>query len=629
MAVEPREQRTTAIGTTTAAATLNEDHLGRPDGHVGGAERPLHRAEGAAALREVGGDLDRPPQRGRRGQRLVEAPRALVARAGERPTRRRRGRSSAWPRALLDRARASSPTRTPTPTTTPDERQQDHRVGDHGQRSSAMRSRRSRVRGLEHVAGELDAGVLELLGEARAHAGRLQPALVAAVGVDAGPEVEQEDVLEGDLVALHPVDLGDVGDAAGAVPESGQLHDQVDRGGDLLTDGPDGQVEAGHEGEGLDAAQGVAGAVGVHRGHRAVVAGVHRLEHVEGLAAAALADDDAVGTHPEAVLDEVADRDLAGALDVRRTGLHAEHVPLVELELLGVLDGDDALAVRDERRQDVEERGLAGAGAAGHEDVELALDAGAEEPDAARVEGPEAHEVGGHEGLAGELPDGEERAVDRERRDDGVHAGAVGEAGVDHRRRLVDAATDVRDDLVDHPADVLGVDEAGRDLHDLALALAEHDVRTVDHHLGDAVVVQELLDRSVADDVVADVLGELLVELAVGGDPGLLEGRDDDLAQVLLELVVVDAVVEQHRPQVPHHPLVDLGVDVGREARPRLGRGGRRLGRQDGVERILGERPRRRTSRRARAPGRRGPGGRRGSAGGAGSRRLLGTPPRA
>ena len=93
-------------------------------------------------------------------------------------------------------------------------------------------------------------------------------------------------------------------------------------------------------------------------------------------------------------LHEVADGDLAGALDVRRPGLHAEHVALVELELLGVLDGDDALAVRDERREHVEQRRLAGAGAAGHDDVELALDAGPQEADAARVERAEAHEVG-------------------------------------------------------------------------------------------------------------------------------------------------------------------------------------------------------------------------------------------
>ena len=73
--------------------------------------------------------------------------------------------------------------------------------------------------------------------------------------------------------------------------------------------------------------------------------------------------------------------------------LHAEHVALVELELLRVLDGDDALAVRDERRQHVEQRRLAGAGTARDDDVQAAFDAGPQEADAALVERAELHEV--------------------------------------------------------------------------------------------------------------------------------------------------------------------------------------------------------------------------------------------
>ena len=74
------------------------------------------------------------------------------------------------------------------------------------------------------------------------------------------------------------------------------------------------------EAEGLQAHQGVLGGVRVDGGERAVVAGRHRLEHVEGLAAADLTDDDAVGAHAQGVADQVADGDLALALDVRRGG---------------------------------------------------------------------------------------------------------------------------------------------------------------------------------------------------------------------------------------------------------------------------------------------------------------------
>ena len=50
--------------------------------------------------------------------------------------------------------------------------------------------------------------------------------------------------------------------------------------------------------------------------------------------------------------------------------------------------------------------------------------------------------------------------VERQRRDDRVDAGAVGQAGVDQRRGLVDAPADPGDDAVDDPAQVLVGDEA-------------------------------------------------------------------------------------------------------------------------------------------------------------------------
>ncbi len=98
------------------------------------------------------------------------------------------------------------------------------------------------------------------------------------------------------------------------------------------------------------------------RWRASVVAGGHGLEHVEGLAAADLADDDAVGAHAQRVAYEVADGDPALALHVGRPGLQADHMGLLELEFGGVLDGDDPLALGDEAGEGVEEGGLAGAG---------------------------------------------------------------------------------------------------------------------------------------------------------------------------------------------------------------------------------------------------------------------------
>ena len=64
----------------------------------------------------------------------------------------------------------------------------------------------------------------------------------------------------------------------------------------------DGKVLPGLEHQRLEPDQGLMRVVGVERGHRAIVAGVHGLEHVQGLAATALTDDDAVGAHRRQLL---------------------------------------------------------------------------------------------------------------------------------------------------------------------------------------------------------------------------------------------------------------------------------------------------------------------------------------
>src|SRR3954471_536332 len=225
----------------------------------------------------------------------------------------------------------------------------------------------------EEARRQMDAHHLELLDELGADAGRLEATLDLAL--DDSRLLEDEYVLHDDDVAFHPLDLGDVHDLPRAVLETALLDDQVDSRRDLFADGADREVDAGHEHHRLEAGEHVARAVRVTGRHGAVVARIHRLEHVQRLSRAALPDDDPVGSHPEGVPDELADRDRTLAFDVRRARLEGHHVLLAELELGRVLDGYDPLVVRDERREDVERRGLAGARAAGHEDVQSGLDA--------------------------------------------------------------------------------------------------------------------------------------------------------------------------------------------------------------------------------------------------------------
>ena len=141
----------------------------------------------------------------------------------------------------------------------------------------------------------------------------------------------------------------------------------------------------------------------------------------------------------------------------------AGDVFLVQLQLGGVFDGDDAFVGRNERRQHIQGRGLAGAGAARDQDVEPALDAAAQELGELRRHRAEADQVVDLIGISRELADRQQRAVDRDRRHDRVDAAAVGEARVDHRARLVDPPTDLRHDLVDGAPQVRLVDKRGRD----------------------------------------------------------------------------------------------------------------------------------------------------------------------
>ena len=201
--------------------------------------------------------------------------------------------------------------------------------------------------GSKKEPGIVDAVRDQIVQEARAHARRDVMALRRAVGIGGGADVI-EDLLHLDDVALHAGDLGDGGDPALAVAEALQLHDDAHGGGDLAADRGLAHGHAGHADHLLEAGDRLARLVGVDGGHRALVAGVHRLQHVEGLFAAALADDDAIGAHAQRVLDEIALTDLALALDVRRSRLHARDMRLLQLQLGRVLDGDEALGVRNE-----------------------------------------------------------------------------------------------------------------------------------------------------------------------------------------------------------------------------------------------------------------------------------------
>ena len=125
------------------------------------------------------------------------------------------------------------------------------------------------------------------------------------------------------------------------------VDDQIQRRGKLAVDGADRQVGR-HQDQHFQSLDHLAGAVGVNGGHRAVVAGIHGLDHVEGLGPAAFAHHDPIGPHAQGIFDQVAHRVFARPFDVGRLGFQRDDVLLVQPQLGGVFDGNDPLFEGDE-----------------------------------------------------------------------------------------------------------------------------------------------------------------------------------------------------------------------------------------------------------------------------------------
>src|SRR5438034_1906548 len=187
----------------------------------------------------------------------------------------------------------------------------------------------------EPVQRELKPTREELVAEGGADARRPQRA-EHALPIETFA-LEYEEILHSDQVAFVTANLADLCDLSHAVLHPLHIDDKVDGRHDLLAYRTKWQIRTRHQHHRLDPGQGVAGSVRVDRRERSVVARIHRLEHVERLGTTALADDDAIRTHPECVAEEVEERDLAVTFDVGRAGLDCEDRHLLQSELRAIV----------------------------------------------------------------------------------------------------------------------------------------------------------------------------------------------------------------------------------------------------------------------------------------------------
>src|SRR5262249_40411530 len=178
-------------------------------------------------------------------------------------------------------------------------------------------------------------------GEIGAHAARLEGAFDRAVAALAAV-FEAEQVAQADRVAADAPDLSDLLHAADAVAHALGMYDKVNGAADLHADRAQGQVQIGHHDHVLEAVERVPRRIRMDGRHRTVMAGVHRLQHVEGFGAANLADDDTVRARAQRVAHELALRHRADAFDIGRAGLHLHDMRLLQPQFDRVLDRDDA-----------------------------------------------------------------------------------------------------------------------------------------------------------------------------------------------------------------------------------------------------------------------------------------------
>src|SRR6185312_876775 len=110
-----------------------------------------------------------------------------------------------------------------------------------------------------------------------------------------------KDILHADNILFHARNFRDTDYFAGTIAHTGNLNHDINGRGNLLAHGTLGQVQIAHGDHRFESAQSVARRVGVNGGHRAFVARIHGLEHVECFLAAHLAKDDAIGAHTQTV----------------------------------------------------------------------------------------------------------------------------------------------------------------------------------------------------------------------------------------------------------------------------------------------------------------------------------------
>ena len=240
--------------------------------------------------------------------------------------------------------------------------------------------------------------------------------------------------------------FGNTGHAANAPLQTGDVDDELDAGGDVLANDGDGEFETGHGDHHFESRQGVTRVVGVDGGQRTFVTRIHGLQHIEGFGTANFADQDAVGTHAKTVANQIALRDLAAPFRVGHARFQRDDVRMLQDEFGRIFDGYEAFVGGDGARQGVEHRRLSGTGTARDQEADPSLHGGGEEFYHFRNDRTIGGKIVELQRTGTKSTNRHGGPFDRQRRNDGVNARPIGQAGVDHRADFVDTPANTRND---------------------------------------------------------------------------------------------------------------------------------------------------------------------------------------
>ena len=193
------------------------------------------------------------------------------------------------------------------------------------------------------------------------------------------------------------------------------------------------------------------------------------------------------------------------AFDIGGTTFESNHVALFELQFRGILDRDDPLLLRNITGEHVEEGGFARAGSPRNNNVEPRLNRASEQGQHGLGERLICQQVIFSNGDVPETTNRHVRAINGQRRDDHVHTGAIGQAGIHHRRRFIDTTADRRNNLVNDVHQVRIILEHDLGLFELAPSLDVNLLGSINEDVSDCGILQQRLQRTQTKDLVQNL----------------------------------------------------------------------------------------------------------------------------